>query len=85
MGQRGYGHVQPRLGLYVLSALPTAEQDEVEQHLDACPACLAEYAELNEVTSALALLSKEDVRGLADEFDLAPRAPTPLRGPSAMS
>jgi anti-sigma-K factor RskA len=54
------------VGAYVLGALNLKERALVEEHLDACPACAEEVAELRAVTAALAA-------------DVAARPPEPLR------
>jgi hypothetical protein len=79
------GHVQLRLGVFVLGALPLDEHLAVEEHLAQCALCRAECDELSEVPAFLSLLSEEDVRLLADEFAPLERetAPVPADPPFA--
>ncbi|MCC5579691.1 zf-HC2 domain-containing protein [Microtetraspora sp. AC03309] len=58
--------VRISLGVYVLGALDTEETAEVEAHLDDCPDCLAELAELSGLPPLLARVSEEDIRHAAD-------------------
>ncbi|GAB7042438.1 MULTISPECIES: anti-sigma factor family protein [Catenuloplanes] len=65
------------LGLYALGRLSAAEQARTVAHLDECPACRAEVAELHHVTSALGLLTAEDIAEILaeDEDEELPPAP----------
>ena len=56
------------LGAYVLGALAPADRRRVEEHLERCPACVAELAEF---TALPGLLSR------VDPADLSPVAVTP--------
>ena len=67
----GREHVQLQLGLYVLGGLSSVETEVVEEHLASCAECRTECAELSEVPAFLSLLTREDLRSLAEEF--APR------------
>jgi hypothetical protein len=49
------------LGAYVLGALEPEERREVRDHLSACPACAAEYAELKRLPQALDRVTLEDL------------------------
>ncbi|GAA4596091.1 hypothetical protein GCM10023194_67310 [Planotetraspora phitsanulokensis] len=53
------------LGVYVLGALEDDEIAEVEAHLDGCPECRAELAELSGLPPVLALVSEDDIRHAA--------------------
>ncbi|MEW9528786.1 anti-sigma factor [Microbispora sp. NPDC049125] len=53
--------VRISLGVYVLGALDDDEAAQVEAHLDDCPACRAELAELSGLPSRLALVSADDI------------------------
>lgn len=68
-------HVQLSLGLYLLGALDATERVAVERHLAGCAACRAESEELAGVAAAMALLSPEEGRQIAEEF--GPRPPPP--------
>ncbi|GAA1280314.1 hypothetical protein Psi02_72840 [Planotetraspora silvatica] len=54
--------VRMSLGVYILGALEDDEVAEVEAHLDECPECRAELAELSGLPRALALVSEDDIR-----------------------
>ncbi|MCT9934755.1 zf-HC2 domain-containing protein [Planotetraspora sp. A-T 1434] len=54
--------VRMSLGAYVLGALDDDEIAEVEEHLDRCPACRAELAELSGLPPVLARVSEEDIQ-----------------------
>ncbi|GII34686.1 anti-sigma factor family protein [Planotetraspora mira] len=54
--------VRMSLGVYILGALEDDEIAEVEAHLDGCPECRAELAELSGLPRALALVSEDDIR-----------------------
>lgn len=64
----GQDHVQLQLGLYVLGALSSSERAVVEEHLANCAPCRTECAELSEIPALLSLLTREDVRSIADQF-----------------
>jgi hypothetical protein len=49
------------LGAYVLGALEPEERREVREHLSACPACAAEYADLKRLPLALDHVTLEDL------------------------
>jgi Putative zinc-finger len=53
--------VRISLGVYVLGALDADETAEVEAHLDGCPGCLAELAELSGLPPILDRVSPEDI------------------------
>jgi hypothetical protein len=57
--------VRISLGVYVLGALDDDESAQVEAHLDGCPACQAELAELSGLPPLLARVSEEDIRHAA--------------------
>ncbi|MEZ0073039.1 anti-sigma factor [Planotetraspora sp. GP83] len=54
--------VRMSLGAYVLGALDDEEAAQVEEHLDGCPACRAELAELSGLPPLLARVSEEDIQ-----------------------
>lgn len=53
--------VRMSLGVYVLGALDSEERAEVEAHLDTCPACRAELAELSGLPAVLGRVSEQDI------------------------
>ncbi|GAA4560568.1 anti-sigma factor family protein [Planotetraspora kaengkrachanensis] len=57
--------VRMSLGVYILGALDDDEVAEVEAHLDGCPECRAELAELSGLPPVLALVSEDDIRHAA--------------------
>ncbi|WP_220504591.1 anti-sigma factor [Microbispora sp. H13382] len=57
--------VRISLGVYVLGALDAEETAEVEAHLETCPACRAELAELSGLPPLLARVSAEDIERAA--------------------
>lgn len=59
------------LGAYVLGALEPADRRRVEEHLDRCPSCAAELAELAALPELL---------GRVDPADLTPAAVAPSPG-----
>ncbi|MGK5631031.1 zf-HC2 domain-containing protein [Streptomyces sp. URMC 123] len=59
-------HVRTFLGAYVLGALSGAEDRRVAAHLQYCDTCGAEYLDMAEAPSLLALFTEEDLlEGLA--------------------
>ncbi|WP_327371626.1 zf-HC2 domain-containing protein [Streptomyces sp. NBC_01217] len=54
-------HVRQLLGAYVLDALTAGETRAVCRHLQYCDHCAADYVEVAEAVSLLALLSEEDL------------------------
>ncbi|WP_067181654.1 anti-sigma factor family protein [Microtetraspora niveoalba] len=58
--------VRISLGAYVLGALDDEETAQVEAHLDECPDCPAELAELSGLPPFLARVSEEDIRHAAE-------------------
>ncbi|MFH8473894.1 zf-HC2 domain-containing protein [Streptomyces sp. NPDC018000] len=54
-------HVRQLLGAYVLDALVAGETRSVAGHLRSCDRCAADYVEVAEAVSLLALLSEEDL------------------------
>jgi anti-sigma factor RsiW len=54
-------HMRQLLGAYVLDALNDGEARLVSQHLQDCDGCAADYVEVAETVSLLALLSEEDL------------------------
>ena len=61
-------HTATDLGAYVLGALEPGERRRVEEHLDRCPSCAAEVAELGPLT---------DLLDRVNPADLTPPAVTP--------
>ncbi|MGY1805068.1 anti-sigma factor family protein [Blastococcus sp. SYSU D00922] len=55
----------PELGAYVLGALGPDERRAVEQHVDRCPACAAELAELAGLPALLDRVPHEDLEPVA--------------------
>ncbi|GAA0391246.1 hypothetical protein GCM10009530_48160 [Microbispora corallina] len=53
--------VRISLGVYVLGALDADEAAEVEAHLDGCPACQAELAELSGLPPLLSRVSADEI------------------------
>jgi len=53
--------VRELLALLALDRLAPADEARTVRHVDACPACAAETADLRGVTSALDLLSPADL------------------------
>ncbi|GAB7052323.1 anti-sigma factor family protein [Catenuloplanes indicus] len=67
------------LGLYALGRLSAAEEARTVAHLEECAACRAEVAELTHVTSALGLLTADDIAEiLAEEEDRPPAVRAPV-------
>ncbi|MFF3663970.1 anti-sigma factor family protein [Microtetraspora malaysiensis] len=58
--------VRISLGGYVLGALDDEETAAVEVHLDECPDCMAELAELSGLPPLLAQVTEEDIRNAAE-------------------
>ncbi|MFB6713633.1 MULTISPECIES: zf-HC2 domain-containing protein [unclassified Streptomyces] len=54
-------HVPQLLGAYVLDALTADETRTVSRHLQSCDRCAADYVEVAEAVSLLALLSADDL------------------------
>ncbi|MEU6014259.1 zf-HC2 domain-containing protein [Streptomyces sp. NPDC047515] len=54
-------HVRQLLGAYVLDALAADETRMVSRHLQSCDRCAADYVEVAEAASLLALLSVDDL------------------------
>lgn len=54
-------HVRQELGAYVLDALTADETRTVSRHLRSCDRCAADYMEVAEAVSLLALLREEDL------------------------
>ena len=49
------------LGAYLLGALEPEERRQVREHLSACPACAAEYADLKDLPAVLDRVTLEDL------------------------
>ena len=56
MNEHEHHDLRMSLGAYVLGQLPAAETTALEAHLDTCPDCSAELAELTPVANALGQL-----------------------------
>ncbi|MDP9796087.1 anti-sigma factor RsiW [Catenuloplanes nepalensis] len=69
------------LGLYALGRLSAAEHARTVAHLADCTACRAEVAELDRVTSALGLLTADDIAEILAEDEDLPHRPPPPRAP----
>ncbi|MER6501413.1 zf-HC2 domain-containing protein [Streptomyces sp. NPDC001455] len=54
-------HVRRLLGAYVLDALAVDETGMVTRHLRTCDACAADYVEVAQAASLLALLTEDDL------------------------
>ncbi|WP_072488947.1 zf-HC2 domain-containing protein [Streptomyces atratus] len=54
-------HMRHVLGAYVLDALNAGETRTVSCHLQSCDRCAADYVEVAEAVSLLALLREEDL------------------------
>ncbi|KRV47758.1 hypothetical protein AQ490_05110 [Wenjunlia vitaminophila] len=54
-------HVQMLLGAYVLGALTPEEDRQVAAHLQRCYACGADYLEVAEAPSLLAMVGESDL------------------------
>ncbi|MFD4947816.1 zf-HC2 domain-containing protein [Streptomyces sp. NPDC058239] len=54
-------HVRQSLGAYVLDALTDGETRTVSRHLQSCDRCAADYMEVAEAVSLLALITVEDL------------------------
>ncbi|MFF2959113.1 zf-HC2 domain-containing protein [Streptomyces sp. NPDC057963] len=54
-------HVRQLLGAYVLDALTVGETRAVSRHLLGCDRCAADYVEVAEAVSLLALLGEQDL------------------------
>jgi len=55
---RTHDDYRQALGLHALGSLADAERMELESHLESCPPCLGELAELRETASGLVKLAK---------------------------
>ncbi len=53
--------IREMLGAYVLGALEPEETEEVRRHIETCPACTEEYAQLRPLPGLLDLVSVEEV------------------------
>jgi hypothetical protein len=60
-------HVRTLLGGYTLGILDDDERRTVAEHIDSCPECRQELAEVTEATEMLALLDRDDARGTMDD------------------
>jgi anti-sigma factor RsiW len=54
-------HVRLQLGVYLLGALSTKDEEAVAAHLARCDACRVECDELHEVAILLAAVEPEDL------------------------
>ncbi|MFF1648272.1 zf-HC2 domain-containing protein [Streptomyces sp. NPDC058240] len=54
-------HVRHVLGAYVLDALTASETRAVSRHAQSCDRCAADYVEVAEAVSLLALLREENL------------------------
>ncbi|MFI9628961.1 zf-HC2 domain-containing protein [Streptomyces sp. NPDC052042] len=54
-------HVRQLLGAHVLDALTPDETGAVVRHLRTCDVCAADYVEVAQAASLLALLSEDDL------------------------
>ncbi|MFF9349149.1 zf-HC2 domain-containing protein [Streptomyces sp. NPDC014734] len=54
-------HVRQLLGAYVLDALTAAETGAVTRHLGTCDSCAADYVEVAQAASLLALLDGDEL------------------------
>ena len=61
---RDEGHVRHELGAYLLGALEPGERRAVEVHVDTCPGCRDELAQLSGLPSLLDRISVEEARGM---------------------
>jgi hypothetical protein len=70
------------LGAYVLGQLPAAETAALEAHLDTCPSCTVELAELTPVAGALGQLRRHPAPGepLVPPADLGDRVVEAVAG-----
>ncbi|GIH73053.1 anti-sigma factor family protein [Sphaerimonospora thailandensis] len=57
--------VRISLGVHVLGALDAEETAEVEAHLDTCPSCRSELAELSGLPAVLGRVSEQDIEQAA--------------------
>lgn len=79
MGDR-HDAIEELLGAYALDALDPDELAAVEAHLDGCPTCRAEVAELRDVASQLADSDAEPPEELWERIvDAIEEPPPPLR------
>jgi predicted anti-sigma-YlaC factor YlaD len=62
-------HVREELGAYVLGALSDEERETVREHLDRCPQCRDQHAEIAELPGLL------DLAAVSGKHDLVPLAP----------
>lgn len=85
---QGGGHVQLKLGAYVLNALAADEEHAVAQHLADCARCTADLAELLDVREILDRLDQQSISRLLDaaaqpavpEVHSRPPHPNPAAG-----
>ncbi|MCI0687516.1 MAG: zf-HC2 domain-containing protein [Sporichthyaceae bacterium] len=68
--------IRVSLGAYVLGTLASAEADSIRSHLDFCPECTAELAELRGLPEILALIPGAEV-GVGVRVGRHAAAPTP--------
>jgi hypothetical protein len=73
MTPRPGDHVRHSLGAFVLGQLEPEERTAVQAHLDGCPSCRQDAAELVSVARALPLADPERVGARADAPQEAPR------------
>ncbi|GGK01368.1 hypothetical protein GCM10011583_36120 [Streptomyces camponoticapitis] len=57
----GDPHVRSQLGAYALGGLTPEEDRRIAGHLDGCPRCAADYAEVADGAALLALFDEEDL------------------------
>ena len=64
---------QALLGLFALGRLGAAERAQALAHLERCTACRHEVEELSRVTSALNLLTPEEIAEILTEDETPPK------------